>query len=190
MPEQPSYHEHLLDASDVCLGCLRVVRVERLNPHRRGNKRTFETHHTPHPTRTVEDYGPALDITDERGDFCDRCGTEDAFDRPWDDHRRSEYRTAAALGWLFDCDDKPDCHPRELSRERFHELIQNTIETLEEKGVSINRQKFAEEALRAREQNSHADDCLGEATEAAITAAITRDDTADPDEDTRREVPA
>ena len=175
MPEQPAYHEHLLDASDVCLGCLQIVRVERLNPHRRGRKRTYETHHAPHPTRTLEDYGPAPDITDERGDFCERCGTEDPFDRPWDDHRQPPYETAAALGWLFNCDDKPDLQPRELSRERFRELVQNAIETLEEKGVSISRQAFAEEALRLREQTAHADDCLGAATEAAIRRALHAD---------------
>lgn len=174
MPEQPAYHEHLLDASDVCLGCLQIVRVERLNPNRRGDKRTYETHHTPHPTRTVKDYGPALNITDQRGDFCKRCGTEGPFDRPWDDHRKPQYQTAVALNWLFECDDNPAPQPRELSRERFRELIQNAIETLEEKGVTLDRMTLAQEALRRRRDGEHVDDCLGEATESAIRRAITR----------------
>jgi hypothetical protein len=163
MPDTPAYHEHLLDASDVCNSCHRVIRVERQDPTRGGLTREFESHYERHRDHTEIGYGPARSVSDEKGVFCDRCGTESPYDRIWDDAEE-------------DVDD-----------ERFRELVQATIRTLEFKGVTLDRTIFAERALQTRRDGDHVDDCLGEATEAAIIAAITQ---ADANQDGRREVPA
>ena len=164
MTEQPAYHEHLLDASDVCNSCHRVIRVERQDPTRGGLTREFESAFERHRDHTEIGYGPAKSVSEEKGVFCERCGTESPYDRIWNDAEA-------------DVDD-----------ERFRELVQTTIRTLEHKGVTLDRQTLAREALRRRHEGEHVDDCLGEATEAAIRRAITRsgaDQT-----DARREVPA
>ncbi len=189
MPDTPAYHEHLLDASDVCNSCHRVIRVERQDPTRGGLSREYETHHERHREHTVVDYGPADTVGEQQGTFCSRCGTESPWDRYWDDHRTDSHEVATALGWLDDVDEPAAtaCQVREISTAKFRELVQATIRTLEHKGVTLDRQTLAREALRRRRDGEHVDDCLGEATEAAITRAITQ---ADADHDGRREVPA
>ena len=190
MTEQPAYHEHLLDASDVCNSCHRVIRVERQDPTRGGLTREYETHHERHRDHTVVDYGPADTVGEQQGTFCSRCGTESPWDRYWDDHRTNTHEVATALGWLDDVDEPAvtPCQVREVSMQKFRELLKATIRTLEAKDITIDRETLAQEALRHRRDGEHVDDCLGEATEAAIRRAITRSG-ADRT-DTRREVSA
>jgi len=124
MTESPAYHEHLLDASDVCNSCHRVIRVERQDPTRGGLTREFESHQERHRDHTEIGYGPADSVSGQKGVFCDRCGTESPYDRVWD-----------------------DAGDERLDDDRVRELIQNTIRTLEHKGVTIDRQTLAERAL-------------------------------------------
>jgi hypothetical protein len=189
-PEQPAYHEHVLDASDVCMSCHRIVRVERQDPTRGGLTREYETHHERHRDHTVVDYGPADTVGEQQGTFCSKCGTESPWDRYWDDHRTGAYELATALGWLDDADEPTTtpCQERAVSPAKFRELVKATIRTLDEKGVTLHRKTLAREALRRRRDGAHVDDCLGEATEAAIRRAVTRD-AADADQ-TRGELPA
>ena len=177
MTESPPYHEHVLDASDVCNACHRVIRVERQDPKRGGITREFETHQERHRRHTEIDYGPARSVTDQKGVFCERCGTESPYDRYWDDHTTTDQALATGFGWLFDVDGDADglCRERELDDDRVRELIQHTIRTLEHKGVTVDRQTLAKRALRARRNGEHIDDCLGAAVDAAITKAVTRD---------------
>ncbi|WP_435075299.1 peptide ABC transporter substrate-binding protein [Halorubrum sp. HHNYT27] len=160
MPETPAYHEHLLDASDVCNSCHRIIRVERIEPTREGLGREFESVYERRRETTEIGYGPARSVSEEKGVFCDRCGTESPYDRIWDDAEK------------------------DISYERFREIIQATIRTLEFKGVTISREDFAQHALQHRLDGNHVDDCLGAATEAAIVAAINRTDA---DQEGRRE---
>lgn len=164
MTDAPAYHEHLLDAADVCNSCHRVIRVERQDPTRDGLTREFESHYERHRQTTEIGYGPARSASNVKGVFCDRCGVESPYERLWDDAEE------------------------DVSDERFRELIQATIRTLEHKGVSLARQDFAQHALQRRRDDKHVDDCLGAATEAAIVAAMTRD-AVDDDAD-RIETPA
>ena len=166
MTESPAYFEHLLQAPDVCINCLRVIRVERVDPARSGLTREFESHYERNQKTTEVGYGPARSVSESKGVFCDHCGTEGPDDRYWDDHSGDR-----------------------LDDERVRELIQHTIRTLEHKGVTIDRQTLAERALQARQDGEHVDDCLGAAVEAAIVAAMTRQP-ADDQDDGRREVPA
>lgn len=152
MTETPAYHEHLLDASDVCNSCHRIIRAERIEPTREGLGREFESVYERRRETTEIGYGPARSASDMKGVFCDRCGTESPYDRIWDDAEEA------------------------ISDERFHELIQATIRTLEFKGITFSREDFAQHALQHRLKDDHVDDCLSDATEAAIAAAINRTD--------------
>jgi len=188
MTESPAYHEHVLNASDVCNSCHRVIRVERQDPARGGDTREFESHQERYRNHTEIDFGPADSVGDQKGVFCERCGTDSPYDRYWDDHTTDNQALATGFGWLFDTDGDADglCRERELDDERVRDLIQHTIRTLEHKGVTIDRETLAGQTLRGRREGDHIDDCLGEAVKTAITRAVTQADR----DDTRREAPA
>ena len=144
------YAERLLDAPDVCKNCLRIIRIERVDPARGGVTREFESHYERDPTTTEIAYGPADSVGEQKGVFCAECGTEGAHDDFWRD------------------DDVDD--------ERFRELVQHAIATLEEKGVTLSRQDFARHALYQRHrQEEDVDKALSEATKAAIVAEVASD---------------
>jgi len=145
-----AYQEHILNASDVCSNCLRVIRIERVDPTRDGMVREYESHYERHRRTTEIAYAPADSASNVKGVFCDRCGTEGAHDRIW----RSE-----------DVDDR-----------RFRELVQQAIATLDFKGVTLQAQDFAAHALQQRRDGADVDEALGAATEAAIVASAARDD--------------
>jgi hypothetical protein len=145
-----AYQEHILNASDVCANCLRVIRVERVDPTREGLTREYESHFERHPRNTEIAYGPADSVSDVKGVFCDRCGTEGAHERIWES---------------ADVDDA-----------RFEELVKQAIATLKYKGVTLQPQDFAAHALQQRENDATVDEALGAATEAAIVASAARDD--------------
>jgi len=191
MTESPAYFEHLLQAPDVCINCLRVIRVERVDPARNGLTREFESHYERNQKTTEIGYGPARSASEAKGVFCDHCGTEGPSHRFWDDHRTDAHELATALGWLTDVDEPATtpCQERAVSPAKFRELLKATIRTLDEKGVTHHRETLAQEALRHRRDGAHVDDCLGEATEAAIRRAVTREDAADADQ-VRGELPA
>lgn len=146
-----AYQEHLLDASDICQSCFRQIRVRRIDPYLSTDVEAAAT--LSRKKRNTEiGYGPAESVTDEKGTFCDECGTESAFDRVWS---------------------SVDFHDPELplDYERFKELAKNAMASLEAKGVDIDRHSFATTAL-ARYQDGHGIDyALGEATEHAIVSA-------------------
>jgi len=145
-----AYQEHILNAIDVCANCLRVVRVERVDPTRDGMIREYESHYERHRRNTEIAYGPADSASNVKGVFCDRCGTEGADERIW----RSD-----------DVDDA-----------RFETLVKQAISTLDFKGVSIQPRDFAAHALQERRDDATVDEALGAATEAAIVASAARDD--------------
>ena len=145
-----AYQEHILNATDVCSNCLRVIRVERVDPTRDGMIREYESHYERHPNNTEIAYGPADSASDVKGVFCDRCGTEGAHDRIWESE---------------DVDDG-----------RFGELVKQAIATLDYKGVSIQPRDFAAHALQQRKDDATVDEALGAATEAAIVASAARDE--------------
>jgi len=150
-----AYTERLLDAPDVCKSCLRIIRIERVDPARSetdadGKLRDIETMYERDPTTTEVAYGPADSVGEQKGVFCAECGTEGAHDDFWRD------------------DDVDD--------ERFRELVQHAIATLEEKGVTLSRQDFARHALYQRHrQEEDVDKALSEATKAAIVAEVASD---------------
>jgi len=145
-----AYQEHILNASDVCANCLRVIRVERVDPTRDGMIRELESHFERHPRNTEIAYGPADSVSNVKGVFCDRCGTEGAHERIWE---------------------SPD-----VGDVRFERLVKQAIATLKYKGVTLQPQDFAAHALQKRKDGADVDEALGAATEAAIVASAARDD--------------
>jgi len=145
-----AYQEHILNASDVCANCLRVIRVERVDPTRDGMVREYESHYERHPRNTEIAYGPADSVSNVKGVFCDRCGTEGAHERIWE---------SADVGDV-----------------RFERLVKQAIATLKYKGVTLQPQDFAAHALQQRRDGATVDEALGAATEAAIVASAARDD--------------
>ena len=151
-----AYQEHLLNATDVCSNCLRIIRIERVDPARSGMIREYESHYERNPRTTEIAYGPADSVTNVKGTFCDRCGTEspDADDRVWTSERTEG-------GTLIDTVDD----------ERFETLVKQAIATLDYKDVSIQPRDFAAHALQHRKDDATVDEALGAATEAAIVAS-------------------
>jgi len=145
-----AYQEHILNAADTCSNCLRVIRVERVDPTRDGMVRDFESHYERHRRNTEIAYGPADSASNVKGVFCDRCGTESAHDRIW----RNE----------------------DVGDERFEELVKQAYATLEHKGVTLQPHDFIAHALQQRRDGAGVDEALGAATEAAIVASAARDD--------------
>jgi len=144
------YQERLLNASDVCANCLRVIRVERVDPTRDGMIREYESHFERHPRNTEIAYGPADSVSNCKGVFCDRCGTEGAHERIWSSE--------------------------DVGDARFERLVKQAIATLDWKDVTLQPQDFAAHALQQRKDGATVDEALGAATEAAIVASAARDD--------------
>lgn len=153
--EAPVYHERILQSGDVCSNCLRIIKRERLEPTRDGLDEELESVYERDPRTTEIGYGPAVSASNVKGVFCDRCGTESAYDRVWDD--------------------EPDDR---LSDRRVSELIKAATRTLECKGVDVHRPTLARHALQRRADDEHVDEAIGRAVEAAIVAAVTDEDAA------------
>jgi len=149
--QHQAYQEHLLDATGVCSSCFREIRVRRIDPYYSTQLEAAATL-TRKKRNTEIGYGPSQNVTEQQGTFCDQCGTESAFDRTWDD---------------VDFHDPAKAH----GIKRFKELIENCILTLESKGVSIDREVFANIALSHYKDGHGIDHCLAEAHEIARTSA-------------------
>jgi hypothetical protein len=138
------YTDHMLGAPDVCNNCFRLIREERVDPTRSGIGREFETSLTRRDETTEIGYGPSTAVSDSKGVFCD-CGVESARDRLW------SYT-------------EPD-------RERFKELLQNAIRTLERKDVTAERETLATHALAAWTAGHNVDGAIEIGLDAAIATA-------------------
>ena len=140
-----SYQEHILDASDVCSNCLRLVRLERVDPARGGLTAELDSHLERHPRRTSVEFGPHEIPSKSKGVFCE-CGVEGVHERLWD---------ADGVG-----------------EERFRELLKRAIATLEEKDVTIRRKRAIGHALQAYRHGDDVDEALAAGIEAGIVAAV------------------
>jgi len=143
------FAEHVLEAADVCQSCFRRIRTERIEPTRSGVAREFESTYARRKRTTEIDYGPADRVTEQKGVFCDRCGTESAFARTWD---------------------VADVHDPAVGvdRERFKHLAVNCLQSLTAKGLSLERKTFVAVALSELDGGASVDEALGRATDHAL----------------------
>jgi len=141
------YAEHLFDSSDVCRNCLSPIRVERVEPSRTGFGRDYEDRLSRNPRTTTIAYGPSEAMSESKGVFCE-CGVEGAHERIWDD--------------------------ADVGTERFRELIQRMLRTLDAKGVTVNQKRTAGHALQARRDGAGVDDALATGLDHGLAAATTR----------------
>jgi len=149
-----AYYEHIYNAPDVSIDSFRLIKVERIDPHR-SNLMIGETesYYSRRDEVTEIGYGPAESVSEHKGVFeCDT-GVESAHDRHWD------------------AVDFHDPANTDFGYEEFKQLCQNAMRTLEAKGVSIDRHAFATTALSRYDAGHGIDHCLGEATEHAIVSA-------------------
>lgn len=144
------YHEHVLDARDVCANCHRLIRVERLDPVRGGIGQELVSHYSRRKRTTTVEYAPADSPSESKGIFCE-CGVEDprVRDRLWS--------------------------PDDIPRKRFRELLTATAKTLGHKDVTISRKQFGSVALAAYDAGRDADDALEAALDAALAVAASTD---------------
>jgi len=143
-----AYAEHVLEARDVCNNCLRLIRVERIDPVRSGVAREFEATYERDRRHTSVEYAPADSISEHKGVFCE-CGVEGARDRIWSEG---------------------------LSRDRFKTLVQHLLRTLERKGVTVKPRETAAYALQAFDDDVAPDQALAQAVDAGIVAAAAQTD--------------
>jgi hypothetical protein len=139
----PPYEEHVLGARDVCSNCLRLIRVERIDPYR-SNDLQAEARLSRRERVTKVGYGPSEQVKDSKGIFCE-CGVESARHRIWDGD--------------------------DVDRERFKDLIRHVIRTLELKRVTLKRTEAAAYALQKFDDGSGVDEALATGIEAGVVAA-------------------
>jgi hypothetical protein len=144
-----AYAEHVLEAADVCNNCLRLIRVERIDPARSGVAREFEATFERERRHTSVEYAPAESVSDHKGVFC-ACGVEGARDRIWSG------------------DDLP--------RDRFKDLVQHLLATLDRKDVTVKPRETAAYALQAFDDGAAVDQALARAVDAGIVAAAAQSD--------------
>jgi hypothetical protein len=139
------YEEYITGAADVCSNCLRLCRVERVDPVR-GFGQEFEASLERRRETTTVAFGPAESVSEQKGVFCN-CGVEGARDRIWDG---------------ADVDD-----------DRFRELLQHCLTTLETKDVTVPHERTAAIALQAFKDGADPDDALSTALDIGLAAAAT-----------------
>jgi hypothetical protein len=148
------FQELVLDASDVCQSCYRRIRVERVDPTRSGMATEYEQRLGRHERTTEIAYGPAESVTDQKGVFCSQCGTESAFDRVW---TPADVHDPAST----------------LDRDRFIMMAMNCLNSLEAKGLSLERQTFVARALTELDDGWSPDEALSRATDHALAVGAT-----------------
>lgn len=141
-----AYHEHILEPPDVCANCLSVIAEERVDPIRTGIGRELDSHYSRDPQRTSVEFAPHECPPRSKGVFCE-CGVEGhrVQDRLWSE------------------DDVDD--------ERFRELLKAAVRTLEEKGVTIRRDRMLAHALDRWHETGDVDEALAHGLDVAIATA-------------------
>lgn len=145
-----TFQERVLNAADTCNDCFGIIREEHeiVPVSERKRNRTYPTqHYTRYKRRTTVEHVPGENPTQDYATFCE-CGSSSAFDR-----HRSEV----------------------VGPERFRELMQTAIRTIEKKGVSLSREHAIKRAFElglatsSRFPMMSADQAIAEGIEFGIT---------------------
>jgi len=140
------YEDLVLGAQDVCSNCFRRVRVERVDPvmARDGLRHELDSHYSRRRrTTTVEHHYSTPAPPQSQATFC-ACGVESARHRIWD------------------ADD--------VDRDHFQNMLKHVVATLEAKGVSFDRVRFAGHALQRFDDGDPPDAALAGAIDLAVVA--------------------
>jgi len=144
------YGDLVIDANDVCNGCLRLVRQERVDPVRVGMTREYEESLERDPRTTEIGYAPADSVSEQKGVFCKQCGTESPHARFWAE--------------------------ADVGEDGFRELLRNLLRTCERKGVSLARQPTVAMALQEWRDGACVDEALHRAVNYGVAVESRRGD--------------
>lgn len=146
--------EHVLSAPDVCNSCFRLVREERSQTETTDKEpvsTSLSAYTRVRQTTSVEHVRSDW-ASESVAVFCE-CGLETVYERLWDDGE-----------------------DRCLATYRFKDLLRRCIYSLEEKGVTLDRETCVKTALHLYKTDGHdANDALESAVEASIQRAIAAD---------------
>lgn len=142
---QGPYADHILDANDVCSNCFSKNRVERVDPVMSSSdfRHELDSHYSRDPKRTTIGFGPSDVPARSKGIFCN-CGVEGSFERLWE--------------------------PKEVSQDKFKELLKSAVRTLREKDVSLREQETIRYAVSHWKEHDDVDRALATALQAGIVA--------------------
>ena len=145
------YADHVLDAKDVCANCYRLVRVERIDPTKAGFFKDYQKRYERERRNTEISYGPGDCISEHKGVFC-KCGVEGVYpsDRYWGER---------------------------VGVETFKDFISNCYETLSQKGVSVDRERFVETAIVNFHDGASVDESLSDALDTGLAVAGAKSET-------------
>lgn len=143
------YEDHFLSARDVCTNCLRLIRVERVDPVRGGIVNKLDSHYERRRRVTQVAYGPGDEPTQSKGVFCE-CGVESARERIWSGD--------------------------DVDPDRFEELLSAALETADRKDITLKRKEAAAYALQAHKDGKGPDEAIATGLEAGVVAAVASDD--------------
>jgi len=131
-----TYQERVWNAADVCVNCLRVVREERPTPPEWRQRDSIEEADYSRRRDTTEvAYGPGETVSEHKGIFCE-CGVEGSFVRVWRDE--------------------------DVDADRFRTLLKRLLESLEHKGVTVDRKTMISHALQARRDGADVDEAFSQ----------------------------
>lgn len=143
---QGPYADHILDASDVCSNCFRVVSVERVDPVMGdGLGHELDSHYSRHKRETsVEFHDSEPEPTQAKGVFC-KCGVEGSHERLWE--------------------------PGDVDRDRFADLLKSAIRSVATKGVALKPDETISYAVSHWREHDDVDRALATALDAGVVAA-------------------
>lgn len=143
------YQEHVLNAPDVCNNCFALVRIERertTSATQRSDVSVEKTPYTRVDTTTSVEYTPAETASDSKTVFCE-CGVESSYHRIWQDDDR--------------CPTMP----------RFKHYLKTLMRTLDEKGVTLNRETCAGIAIQHYRDENDINQAFSSAVKTAVQTA-------------------
>lgn len=148
------YEEKLIHSRDVCSNCFRLRLVERTEVRSRGMTVSpeAESSYTRRKRTTTLDHHPTDPPASDKHLFCN-CGVANARTRVWD--------------------------PADVSRERFKDLLKAAVQSLEQKGVSLDKKETVMYALSHFDDHEDVERAVATAIDLGVVAEVAKTDAAE-----------